>query len=507
MEIDLGRVKGLSAYEIAVENGFKGTEQEWLLSLKGEQGLQGIQGEKGDKGDTGEQGLQGEKGDAFTFSDFTQEQLANLKGKDGVNGVDGKDGKDGQNGTDGVDGKSAYEIAVDNGFIGTEQEWLNSLRGETTNAKKGHIYGIRRNIESSDPSWERIWDSVGLEANAIKDDTEVKNDFDHIYPWSDIVTYNYNTTTHKITAFIGEPSFKFDGSNGEVMTRFPEFWYKRENAKGENGNTYEYIYIADYAEEGFEKSEQFSLSRYTVSGSTTKLSSKSAIGSLVGVIPQNFRNATKLLGNNWASLDIKHWSILQLLYLVEYANYNVQSALGKGATQVSGNESLVNGGCDSLGMKSGCLANDGIHSVVYRGIENIFGNLWQFIDGINIKNFNTYVCYDIENYASDVFSNNYKQLGYINSSETVQFTKKVGYDKNNFLIQMPIAGGGSSDTYTGDCYWCSTGNRVVWAGGNWRDGDYAGLWCLDCSEAFDVSHEYRGYRLLLVEGGENNESV
>ena len=67
---------GKSAYEIAVENGFEGTEQEWLESLKGE------------KGDAGPQGPKGE------------------------------------------DGKSAYEIAVENGFEGTEQEWLESLKGQ-----------------------------------------------------------------------------------------------------------------------------------------------------------------------------------------------------------------------------------------------------------------------------------------------------------------------------------------------------------------------------------------
>jgi hypothetical protein len=65
-------VDGKSAYELAVENGFEGTEFEWLTSLQGakgdkgdtgDQGIQGIQGEKGDKGDVGDQGLQGEKGD------------------------------------------------------------------------------------------------------------------------------------------------------------------------------------------------------------------------------------------------------------------------------------------------------------------------------------------------------------------------------------------------------------------------------------------------------------
>ena len=72
-------------------------------------------GPKGDKGD---------KGDAFTYADFTPEQLAALKG------VDGKDGVDGQNGADGKDGKSAFEIAQENGFVGTEAEWLESLKGE-----------------------------------------------------------------------------------------------------------------------------------------------------------------------------------------------------------------------------------------------------------------------------------------------------------------------------------------------------------------------------------------
>ena len=65
---------GASAYEIAVENGYTGTEAEWLSSLKGE---------KGDAGEQGIQGIQGEKGDT------------GAPGKDGVNGTDGKDGADG----------------------------------------------------------------------------------------------------------------------------------------------------------------------------------------------------------------------------------------------------------------------------------------------------------------------------------------------------------------------------------------------------------------------------
>lgn len=62
---------GKSAYAIAVAHGFKGSEQDWLDSLRGP---------KGDPGD---------KGDPFKFSDFTPEQLNAIKGKKGDPGDPG----------------------------------------------------------------------------------------------------------------------------------------------------------------------------------------------------------------------------------------------------------------------------------------------------------------------------------------------------------------------------------------------------------------------------------
>lgn len=59
---------GKSAYAIAVAHGFRGTEQEWLDSLKG---------------------LQGPQGEPFRYEDFTPEQLEGLKGPKGDKGEDG----------------------------------------------------------------------------------------------------------------------------------------------------------------------------------------------------------------------------------------------------------------------------------------------------------------------------------------------------------------------------------------------------------------------------------
>ena len=88
---------GKSAYELAVENGYQGTEEEWLASLKGN---------TGDDGKSAYE-LAVEKG----YQGTEEEWLASL------------------NGSNGDDGKSAYELAVENGYQGTEEEWLASLKG------------------------------------------------------------------------------------------------------------------------------------------------------------------------------------------------------------------------------------------------------------------------------------------------------------------------------------------------------------------------------------------
>lgn len=63
---------GASAYDIALANGFEGTQAEWLASLVGAQGEKGDKGDKGDTGETGPQGPQGEPGQdaASAFTNY-----------------------------------------------------------------------------------------------------------------------------------------------------------------------------------------------------------------------------------------------------------------------------------------------------------------------------------------------------------------------------------------------------------------------------------------------------
>jgi len=184
---------GDSAYTVALQNGFSGTEAEWLDSLKGADGQDGAngidgadgatgpkgdkgdtgstgatgatgpkgdkgdQGEQGVKGDTGLQGPKGDKGDTGSQGETGQQGQQGIQGiqgvkgdkgekgdtgstgpagQDGSNGTNGTNGTNGADGADGADGDSAYQIAVSNGFVGTQPEWLASLvgaKGDTGN--------------------------------------------------------------------------------------------------------------------------------------------------------------------------------------------------------------------------------------------------------------------------------------------------------------------------------------------------------------------------------------
>lgn len=67
----------------------------------------------------------------------TKADLKNIELTPGPAGRTGAPGKDGKDGSPGKDGKSAYEIAVDNGFVGSETDWLKSLRGSSSGTSKG----------------------------------------------------------------------------------------------------------------------------------------------------------------------------------------------------------------------------------------------------------------------------------------------------------------------------------------------------------------------------------
>jgi len=90
---------------------------------QGDQGPQGIAGTNGNDGATGPQGPQGIAGTNGN------DGVAGPQGPQGIGGTNGNDGATGPQGIAGTNGSNAYQVAVANGFIGTETQWLESLQG------------------------------------------------------------------------------------------------------------------------------------------------------------------------------------------------------------------------------------------------------------------------------------------------------------------------------------------------------------------------------------------
>lgn len=163
---------GQSAYEIAVANGFEGSELAFLASLKGAtgatgatgpQGEEGPQGEPGEKGDTGEKGADGVGIQSIVLSGIVSDGGYAVVDIYTITLTDGSTyelevpyGKNGADGEAGADGKSAYEVAVNAGFQGDVISWLESLKGEKgdTGAKgeqgeKGDPYTLTEEDKAS----------------------------------------------------------------------------------------------------------------------------------------------------------------------------------------------------------------------------------------------------------------------------------------------------------------------------------------------------------------------
>jgi hypothetical protein len=111
-------------YEIAIHWNIQGAKSE-----KGLQGFQGAIGRQGTQGTAGIQGLKGDRGDAGVQGIAGVNGVDGRQGAQGTAGIQGVQGLKGDNGLKGNDGKSAYQLALDSGYVGELADWLGSLNG------------------------------------------------------------------------------------------------------------------------------------------------------------------------------------------------------------------------------------------------------------------------------------------------------------------------------------------------------------------------------------------
>nr|QMP83033.1 MAG: hypothetical protein [Caudoviricetes sp.] len=239
---------------------------------------------------------------------------------------------------------------------------------------------------------------------------------------------------------------------------------------------------------------------------TAKLASVSGIYPATGISRAETRTMAANRGTRWRQLDFYLLNAVQILYLVEYGSFNSQSKIGLGNVQVtnayniasSGNQTdsphSIAGKSNSIGNATGALASTTRDTawMSYRGIENWYGNCWNWVDGFNINSNQGYVSNVMANFADDT-ATNYSILG-------SAMPNSEGYPTN--LQQLPFGFlpssiGGSSSTYLTDYYYQNPGWRVAGVGGYANSGAAAGAFFWSLSNASSSVLRYLGARLVF----------
>lgn len=312
--------------------------------------------------------------------------------------------------------------------------------------------------------------------------------FDACMPWSGME--EYNVTSSKVGPKFGESGFS--RSNTDVVVFIPEFYYKVvDDASGKK----RYFYVADKKKSGFEKhpgSGRY-VGRYNTGSGHI---SRTGEFPLASITRASARSGAKSKGSGWYEYDYASLCAIELLYIVEYADWNTQSKIGKGYIDSSNSSAISSGGTDSMTYHTGrASGTNGVTAVQYRHIENPWGNIHDWVDGVNFSGGTVYVCTDPTKYADDT-STGYTNAGTRTTSSG--YISALGVSTTAPWAIYPSSAGGSETTYIPDYSWPSSGWLVLFVGGAWGDGSNAGLFFFDGGNRSSAAYGYVGARLLFV---------
>ena len=304
--------------------------------------------------------------------------------------------------------------------------------------------------------------------------------FDSFMPWSGMKECNLNNAG-AVTAWKGDSGFS--RSNNFTMVFIPEFYI----AAKRNG-TKQYFYVSDKPKSGFTKHP--GSNKYIGKYHMTRGGYSISVGEpVVSITRDTARNKAKSIGQKFHLYDFATYCAIIFLYIVEFADWNCQSKIGQGCTNNS--YSINSGGTDSMTYHTGrASGTDGKTAVQYRWIENLWGNVYQFIDGFNANGTTAYYCTDPSEYADNT-SSGYTNIGTLSGSGWI---KDLTVTDNGLLI--PKTSGGSGTTYVPDYVYSSSDWRVLYVGGGWGNGSDAGLLCFYADGASSDSYSNVSARLL-----------
>lgn len=279
-----------------------------------------------------------------------------------------------------------------------------------------------------------------------------------------------------------------------------------------NGVEKNFIYIAAYEGSLWDASAaQYILNDAQVADFTTDMLSSIANAKPISGLTQsltrgNTRKLAQKRGSGWQQGYGQTVAATQLLFLVEYASFNMQDKIGAGATKKTddGATSMteITGATSNLGNATGSVNNpNGVNIVTYRGEENFYGNIWWFVDGMNINAKGIHELYVTDHdFADDKLVDNYKNAG-ITLAKTNGYVSAFGYNEEYDWLFVTSETKGNSSLPVGDYFWQNNtynGIMIALLGGRWNNGVNAGGFCWHVAYVSGYRVRYIGGRLVYV---------
>ena len=355
------------------------------------------------------------------------------------------------------------------------------------------------------------------------------SNFDNIYPWAGMRRCNLSDAG-QVLAYWGDASFKDDGSNGQVMVEIPKFWYRTEvqpsgyrwsispmpvpgfklhPAFVRAGQVRDRIYAGAFKACCYDVSAgAYNLTDAPVIDFTAGTGDK--LASIAGAKPiSGFENdltivKSRVLAHNrgpgWELIDFLTASAVQMLLLVELGHFNAQLKIGRGIVDKAsgtGNEAELTGQTAALGNASGAATSNAYNSISYRGLEDWWGNIWEWTDGINITNYRAWIA--DHGFQSDLFAAPYTDSG-VTVPNVSGYVADISPELDWGFMPSTIGSPASATARLCDYYYnpASTVNRAAQRGGGWNNGLDAGPYLWNVAYASSARRRDVGARLAFL---------
>ena len=258
---------------------------------------------------------------------------------------------------------NAANVTINSAGALALQADLEALEARVTTIEnnKVELLGVRRKVGVSSSTWERIGDAVGMICKAAVGNGTVQNDMMSHYPFNEMRPCNL-AEDRTVNAYLGDATFQWDGTNGDVMLEVPMTYTGRWFETDADGVKWEYravssaqighLHLDHLFTDGADRriSEKVYIPIFPGSIETVQRSVKNSQGtydlkqvdilrSKAGVVPAHnktrgqFRTLCKAKGDNWYLDDVWAMHFLDTCFLVMFANSNAQAVLGSGRTE------------------------------------------------------------------------------------------------------------------------------------------------------------------------------